>query len=231
MHRKVWEWCFICEALDSHGCLKAGQRGLGFAVGQEPLVSIFNACGAHIVATDLDTADAASKGWIETAQHADNKAALNQRGLCDAAEFERLTGFEFADMTAIPDRYAASFDFTWSACAFEHLGSLDAGIDFVLNSMRTLKPGGIAVHTTEFNVSSELSTVESGATVIYRRSDIERLISQLQGMGHRVEIDWDFGQLPLDYFVDIPPYSHNPHLKLRLADYTVTSLGLIITKS
>jgi SAM-dependent methyltransferase len=228
MHRKIWEWCFICEALKIYGFLTPGKTGLGFAVGQEPLVSVFTAYGATVLATDLDTQAAAGKGWVETAQHADNKAQLNQRGLCSRAEFERLASFEFSDMTDIPDSYADRFDFTWSACAFEHLGSLDAGMDFVLNSMKTLRPGGLAVHTTEFNVSSEEATVDFGETVIYRRKDIEKLISLLKREGYGIEMDWSYGKMPLDYFVDIPPYSHNPHLKLRLCGYTVTSVGLII---
>lgn len=169
MHRKVWDWCFICEALNDSGCLEPGRVGLGFAVGQEPLVSVFNSFGVEVVATDLDTLAAADKGWVQTNQHADNKTVLNLRGLCSADVFDRLTTFEFADMTQIPSRDSGCFDFTWSACAFEHLGSLDAGIDFVFGSLETVKPGGVAVHTTEFNISLEESTLEFGETVIYRR--------------------------------------------------------------
>lgn len=230
MHRKVWEWCFICEALRDAGCLESGKLGLGFAVGQEPLVSVFNSFGVEVLATDLDTQAASDKGWVQTNQHAENKSSLNRRGLCQAESFDRLTTFEFADMTRIPPGYAGRFDFAWSACAFEHLGSLDAGIDFVFASLDTVKPGGVAVHTTEFNISSEHETVEFGETVIYRRKDIEKLVAALHASGYGVEVDWRYGDRPLDYFVDIAPYSHNPHLKLRLADYTVTSIGLVVSK-
>jgi hypothetical protein len=160
MHRKVWEWCFISEALRALGHLKPGGKGLGFAVGQEPLVSIFNSYGVAITATDLDTASAAQQGWVETNQHAIGKNILNQKGFCSESEFERLTEFEFVDMRKIPGKYSQKFDFTWSACALEHLGSLAAGMEFILESMKTIKPGGVAIHTTEFNVSSEDSTIE-----------------------------------------------------------------------
>ena len=35
----------------------------------------------------------------------------------------------------------------------------------------------------------------------------------------------------LDKYVDIPPYTQDKHLKLKLGEYTTTSIGLIIKKS
>jgi hypothetical protein len=141
-----------------------------------------------------------------------------------------LTEFEFVDMRKIPGKYSQKFDFTWSACALEHLGSLDAGMDFILESMKTIKPGGVAIHTTEFNVSSEDSTIEIGDTVLYRKKDLEKLIQKARMEGFEIDMDWNYGGQPLDYYVDIPPYQHNPHLKLLLSGYTATSVGLIISK-
>lgn len=79
MHRKVWEWCFIAQALSSAGVLKDGKKGFGFAVGEEPLVSAFTMRGATIIATDLDPQSGSSQGWIETSQHATNIEKLNKR--------------------------------------------------------------------------------------------------------------------------------------------------------
>ncbi len=45
LHRKMWEWLFIAEALAERGMLAEGRRGLGFGVGQEPLVAAFAATG------------------------------------------------------------------------------------------------------------------------------------------------------------------------------------------
>ena len=78
------------------------------------------------------------------------------------------------DMNSIPDDIEG-YDFTWSACAFEHLGSIDKGLEFVKNSLKCLKPGGIAVHTTEFNASSDQNTLTSGPTVLFRKKDLELL--------------------------------------------------------
>src|SRR5580692_7951047 len=63
LHRKMWEWLFIAEALRERGMLAAGRRGLGFGVGLEPLVALFAAEGCTVVATDLAPSAAAEAGW------------------------------------------------------------------------------------------------------------------------------------------------------------------------
>ena len=57
--------------------------------------------------------------------------------------------FRAVDMNDIPPDLRG-FDFTWSSCALEHLGTLRAGADFVVEQMTCLRPGGVAVHTTEY---------------------------------------------------------------------------------
>ena len=62
LHRKLWEWIFIIEALSERGMLTAGRRGLGFGVGQDPLAAIFASHGVSVVATDVDEQIADSGG-------------------------------------------------------------------------------------------------------------------------------------------------------------------------
>jgi hypothetical protein len=129
-----------------------------------------------------------------------------------------------------PDKY----DFLWSACAFEHLGSLDAGLDFVANAMRFLRHGGIAVHTTEFNLSSNDKTVTSGDNVVYRRRDIEELGLRLRKMRCALEpVDFDGGYHLFDLDYDVAPFmGHDkPHIKLELGGFVSTSILLIIRKA
>lgn len=230
MHRKVWEWAFICQALQERRFLRPGKRGLGFAVGTEPLSAFFASSGASVLATDLATKEATQAGWVSTTQHASSRPALNSRSLCGQAEFDRLVDFEFCDMNGIPEKYSGEFDFVWSSCALEHLGSIQKGVEFIFNSMNCLRVGGVAVHTTEFNLSSNSDTVEQGGTVIFRRQDIEFIGDALYELGHELGMNWERGQTELDRFVDVPPYTHNPHLKLQLGAYTTTSVGLIVRK-
>ena len=230
MHRKVWEFCFICEALAERGLLTSGIKGLGFAVGEEPLGSLFASRGVDIVATDL-AAEAAQKiGWVDTGEHASGLAILNKRNLCDPKVFSEHVEFQCCDMNNIPATFAGKFDFVWSACAFEHLGSIRHGQEFVYNAIKCLKPGGIAVHTTEYNISSKTDTLDNEGTVIYRQCDIQEIIDTLRRQGHGVEMDWDEGNGSADQFIDIAPYAHNPHLKLQIGKYVTTSIGLIISK-
>ena len=46
-HRKQWEFCFMARALDHYGMLAHGRKGIGFAVGQEPLSTYFVKRGAE----------------------------------------------------------------------------------------------------------------------------------------------------------------------------------------
>ncbi len=129
------------------------------------------------------------------------------------------------------DKNINGFDFCWSACAFEHLGSIARGLDFVANSIDCLRPGGIAIHTTEFNLSSNDRTLESTNLSFFRKQDIELLIQRLNRAGHAVApVNFYPGETEVDTHVDLPPYSL-PHLKLATLNYVITSIGIIIQKN
>ena len=229
LHRKMWEWLFIAEALRERGMLAPGRRGLGFGVGQEPLVALFAAEGPDVVATDQSHADAMASGWTESeVEWAGGLENLNVSGLCPDGEFDRRVSYRDVDMHVIPADLRG-FDFTWSSCAMEHLGTLAAGADFVLAQMDCLVPGGVAVHTTEFLVSSDDDTVEAGGTVLYRRSDIQALAERLRGAGHSIDVDFTQGTTPEDLHVDVAPYT-DVHLRTTLSGYVTTSIALVITK-
>lgn len=228
-HRKQWEFCFILQALARYGMLAPGRRGLGFGVGTEPLVSVFAANGARVTATDMAPDDASRIGWVETNQYAASKQALNQRGICPPALFDANVEFQVMDMNAIPAD-AGQFDFTWSACAFEHLGSIELGVAFILENVRLLKPGGVMVHTTELNCVSDTDTLDHAGTVLYRKRDFERMADALRRAGCKVELNFNLGDGPVDQHIDVPPYTDDNHLKLQIAEWVTTSYGLIAQK-
>lgn len=90
---------------------------------------------------------------------------------------------------------------------------------------------GLAVHTTELNLTSNAVTIDDAETVLFRRQDIEQIAVDLVSRGHFVaQIKYDFGTTPLDQHVDVPPYSTNDHLKLAMGGYVTTSFGLIIRR-
>ncbi len=229
LHRKLWEYVFIAANLEAAGVLGAGSRGLGFGVGQEPLPAAFAACGAAIVATDQ--APETAEGWRDSGQHASSRDVLNKAGICPAQTFEDLVSFEVCDMRTIPSHYR-DFDFCWSSCSLEHLGSIENGLKFIRDSIDTLKLGGVAVHTTEYNVSSNEETLDNNpGLVLYRRRDLDGLAEELRAKGHHVA-DLCYNVLcdPLDINVDIPPFSDDFHLRLLLSGYVSTSVGIVIQK-
>lgn len=233
LHRKQWEFVYICHALYERGMLRDGRRGLGFGVGKEPLPSLFASYGVNILASDLDLTRAHKLGWVTSDQHSNELSDLNQLGLCNEENFSKLVQFMNIDMNHIP-KEVSGFDFCWSSCAFEHLGSIAKGLEFVRNSIDTLKPGGVAIHTTEFNLTSNEDTLDNNDSfVIFRRRDIEELVISLEKEGHTVEVvDYCSGSDALEQYIDMPPYVDEPHLRLQLAGlYASTSIGLIIHKS
>lgn len=239
MHRKNWEHAYICQALHERGMLEPGRRGLGFAVGAEKLPSFFAALGCRITATDLAADDDRNVGWAKTGQWTGNRDALNVHGLCPEDDFRDRVEFRAVDMNDIPDDLRG-YDFTWSTCSFEHCGTLDMGLEFLERQLDCLRPGGVAVHTTEFNLSSNDQTIAAGPAVIYRLRDIEDVVRRLTDQGHRVEpLDVDPGDREVDRFIDPPPYvgsSGGPygrikHLRLDLEGFASTSIGLIIRKA
>jgi len=227
-HRKQWEWCYILEALRQQGMLRAGHHGLGFGVGSEPIVAAIAALDARVTATDLPSDADAARHWASSGQHATHLGTLNAGLLCPPEAFARLVGFRPVDMNDVPSDLTG-FDFCWSSCALEHLGSIEAGLRFVHRSLDCLRAGGVAVHTTEYNVSSGASTVEAGPTVAFRRADLRRLARELRRHGHHIRLTFRLGTSPDDRFVDHEPWS-DAHLKLQLGPHVITSFGLLIRK-
>ena len=230
-HRKQWEFAYVMQALWERGCIAEGKRGLVFAVGTEPGPSIFAKYGCHILATDIFPEVGIEKGWTVADQLCFGVDSLNKRGLCDDATLRRQVQYRAVDMNDIPDD-VRDFDFNWSSCSFEHLGSIEKGLAFLKEQFKTLKPGGWAVHTTEYNVSCDERTLDNADTVIFRRTDLEGLAADLRKEGHYIEpFDFSMGALPEDYAVDYLPHKQEPHLKLQLDEFVVTSVGLIMRKA
>lgn len=237
--RKLWEFCYVAQALWEHGMLAPGRSGVGFGCGREPLPSLFAKYGCEILATDLPHAAPLARKWLGTEQRAADPAAMHYPQICPDPEKLARIRFREIDMNALPADLAGTFDFCWSCCALEHLGSLARGADFVENSLRVLRPGGLAVHTTEFNLSDG-ETIETGGTVLYQRRHIAALAERLAARGHGVaELDFAAGDGMLDGFVDLPPFERDAlpadpyplHLKVSVSGFRCTSFGLIVRRA
>ena len=225
--RKQWEYVYVLESLRQQGLLTAGRKGLGFAVGTEPISAVLATYDIQVLATDLPSNDARADDWKKTGQHADILQQLDARGICDPTNFARHVQFRPVNMTEIPANLYKQFDFVWSCCAFEHLGSLEAGLQFVTDSLQCLKPGGTAIHTTEYCVNSNDRTTTHSSTVLYRRQDLERLRDRLQLLGYKMDLNFHVGNDRWDHLVSLPPY-HGSALKMYMSPFITTSIGLLI---
>jgi SAM-dependent methyltransferase len=228
-HRKQWEFVYIAHSLFERGYLAPGKSGIGFGVGKEPLVDLFVSFGCKVTATDLSPEEAAGTGWIESNQHSSNKDAL-YKGISSTHDFENLVDFRDVNMNNIPSDLP-KYDFCYSSCSIEHVGSLSKSLDFLMNSVELLKPGGISIHTTELNLTSNDETIDHGETVIWRRKDFARLSEKLLLAGHSIEpFDFFAGSGKINEYIDLAPYKSSPHLRLKLGKFASTSFGVIVRK-
>ncbi len=231
LHRKQWEYVYVLEVLSQKNKLARDFKGLGFGVGIEPLPAVFAKYGCEILATDQSIDNAKEQGWTATNEHSSQIDMLKHNGIITFGEFSKKATFESADMLAIPADYHGKFDFVWSCCSLEHIGSIENSVDFILNSILCLKEGGVAVHTTEFNLSSDERTLETGPTVYFRKKDILKLVKRAGELGYTISaLNFNPGNEKFDQYIDLPPYKKVPHFKL-LHMYVTTSIGLIIEKS
>jgi len=228
-NRKLWEWVYIYYMLARYQKLNSFSSGLGFGVGSERLASAFTAAGAKILATDAPVSAVIGQGWETKNQHATSLQQLHYSELVDYSIFSKNCKFDALDMNdyaSIPTGY----DFHWSSCVIEHLGGISQGLDFLIHSSKKLNAGGIAVHTTEFNLSSGIETADNSGTCIFRKLDFNNLAQEANQHGLQLEpMIYDPGSHFLDYFVDSPPYS-DVHLRLILERYVSTSIGIVIRK-
>ena len=242
-HRKIWEFAYVLQALHAHGVLRPGARGLGFGCGEEPIPSLLASYGIDVTVTDLSPEKSQDLGWKDTAQHTRSLEAAFKPHLASREAFDRHVSLKYVDMNAIPETLR-DYDFCWSICAFEHLGSIEKGMAFMENAMNTLRPGGVSVHTTEFNFMNDEETVDNWITVLFQRKHFIELATRLGAAGHAVmPLDFDVGADPMDKFIDMPPFVNElenssiaswakgaHHIKLVVDGFPATCFGMVVIK-
>jgi len=237
LNRKLWEYVYIARALEAH--LDFAQRPslLGFGVGKERLPAALAAAGCNITATDFATAsEQVNPQWsardladLLTPSDTDWDPALRHIPLCDPAVFDQAVSFRVIDMNNIPSNLR-NFDGLWSCGSLEHIGGLAAGADFIKASLSCLKPGGIAVHTTEYNLSSDTYTWEDPHLCFYRKRDILALVAELRAAGHAIELTLEREDTLENTDVDRPPFHYDFTMNAQHGLFVITSIGLIIRK-
>lgn len=222
LDRKIWEYCFIVNAIETYAATGPGTRGLVFGCGMEFITSVLAAGGSDILATDYVEQ---SHNW-----QAQGLEDLYSPSHIDRASFDARVRFQHLDMNEI-DPFLTGFDFLWSTGSLEHIGGYDKGLAFVENAMHCLKPGGIAVHTTELTLTSDDVGYDSPTLSFYCRRDIEQLAGRLINAGHLIILNFERGRTVADMHVDTPPYHYGRTLCAHFSGHIISSIGLIIQKN
>lgn len=245
-HRKLWEYGFVLQTLFEHDMF--GKQGLGLACGTEVVPSYLIAQGCTITAGDkpFTQDDHAQEGWASSQQYTQSKESLYHEKLVGRSIFNDNFTLAYVDMNHLPHDLYEDFDFCWSICAIEHLGSIRHGLEFLKNSLRLLRKGGISVHTTEFNLFSDKTTIDNWGSVLFTKKDLSCLSDEIiQAGGLLYSFDFDMGDGLFDRYIDMPPYPHQsvmgigsplpalescPHIKLLVDGFPATCVGVIIQK-
>lgn len=230
--RKWWEFIEIANIIYRVKGLE-GMRGIGFGVGEEPMTSALASLGAQILATDIGANHESSKDW-DNGQLAKNIESLYKHEIIDRETFDKNVTFEELDMNNILTREDLfnQFDFSFSCGSIEHIGGIEQTIQFLVNQMNVLKPGGIAVHTTEYNLDSEEETLNAHNICLLRKRDLIELERKITEKGYElIPVDYSLGNEEADLFIDKPPHQFHQHLKLQSSGFTHTSILLVIRKN
>ncbi|NKC31761.1 methyltransferase domain-containing protein [Falsiroseomonas selenitidurans] len=224
--RRSWEQVWIVSMLATAGLIGPGRTAIGFGVGRERIPSLLASRGVRVLASDTPNQDGDAQ-LPPGAQH----MALFHPEILHLEDFEAMVGYRPIDMNHLPDELEGQFDFCWSASAVDRLGSLAKATEFLENSLRVLKPGGLSVHTFGLNIRSDVATVDHPLLALLRRRDIEQLASTLQVQGHEIlPVNFHPGLEPLDAEVMVKP-DGPPRPKQRHGALILTSFGLAIRKA
>lgn len=223
--RRSWEQAWIVSLLATHGMIAAGKRAIGFGVGRERIPSLLASRGVQVLGSDLPHVSED----LQLSPGA-QRMALFHPEILHLEDFEAMVGYRDIDMNHLPVDLDGQFDFCWSASAVDRLGSLAAASAFLEESLRVLKPGGIAAHTFTLNITSDAATVDHPTLAVLRRRDLEALAAQIQAQGHEMlPVNLHPGLDPQDAEVATKP-DGPPRPKQRHGVLVVTSFGLALRK-
>ncbi|WP_237213955.1 hypothetical protein [Falsiroseomonas oryziterrae] len=219
--RAQWEQVWAASVLATEGLIRAGRRVLLIESGSERLGALLASRDVLVTATG----SAASPRAAEL-----RRTQLFYPEVIRIEDFDRFVAFAQAtpaDISGLPGGFDACVSFGLPT----RLGSTAAALDAFEASLAPLRPGGIALHSFAFNLTSDTRSWELPNLVILRRSDIEALATRLHAAGHRL--------LPLNLHPGVHPEDEQVTtevgavhaLRQRHGFLVATSFGLAIRKA
>jgi SAM-dependent methyltransferase len=219
LHRKEWEFAHAVYGLRRLRCLSPDATALGLGAGGEPIIFFLAGRLRRVVATDL-YAGPFSEQEADPRMLGDPEAFAPVSYHRDRLEVRRM------DATAI-DYPPESFDLVFSFSSFEHFGSRRAQRACLAAIHRVLRPGGVAVLTTEV-----ILNVWGRHGDYFRRAEL--LDDLIPGAGFRLAGD-DFrfatSRATFEGLVRLPrEVDRRPHLVLRRWRTYFTSAAFFMEK-
>jgi SAM-dependent methyltransferase len=218
-HRKEWEFAQGVYGLRKLRCLSAAAEALGLGAGTEPIIFFLAGRLRRVVATDLYAGD--------FSQHeADARMLRDPEAFAPFAYHRERLEVRRMDATAI-DYPPESFDLVFSFSAFEHFGPRRAQRACLAAMHRVLRPGGVAVLTTEVILNAW-----------GRHGDYFRLAELLEdlfpGAGFRLaggDFRFATSRATLEGLIRLPhEIDRRPHLVLRRWRTYFTSAAFFLEK-
>jgi SAM-dependent methyltransferase len=216
-HRKIWEFNQALYGLRTLRRLAPEATALGIGCGHEELMYFLANRIGKVVATDLyEGGYLGGEGEADVLQHPAKYAPFRFRE----------DHLEVRQMNALALQFeAGSFDFVFCLSSLEHFGSNGDKLTALREMHRVLKPGGVAVLTTEI----VLNRLGRGSQY-FQRDTLTRLIGAA-GFALDGAVDFCVEQeysarplaLPMDAFAV-------PHVVLRNFHTIYTSIALFLMK-
>lgn len=223
LHRSIWEAVWIASVLATHGCVVPGKRALGLGVARERVAALLASRAVRVHAIRL--AETAEPHLSQ--QHA--ALQLFYPEILPIDDFDMLVSMEDGDALDPVRGIAADYDGVWSMGVLRRLDSVAVAGDFIRRSLDALRPGGVAAHTLDLNLSSEADGAVAGH-LSFHRAELDALVLRLVRDGYEVlPVNLYPGHDAADAIVDAPPFGL-PHLKVLAGLATVGSFGLAIRR-
>jgi SAM-dependent methyltransferase len=140
-HRKVWEYVHCAAGLKRLGVLKPMTIALGVAAGHEPIIYWLANRVARVYATDLYRGVFSQQEADPAVLHDPDRFAPYPYPR-ERVHFFPMDGCNFA-------LHDESVDVIFSLCSIEHFGSRANSLQSLREMYRVLRPGGVAVISTE----------------------------------------------------------------------------------
>jgi SAM-dependent methyltransferase len=218
-HRKEWEFAQAVYGLRKLRCLSPDAAALGLASGTEPIVYFLAGRLRAVVATDLYAGDFSE-------HEADPRMLRDPEAFAPFSYHRDRLTVRRMDATRI-DYDAESFDLVFCLSSFEHFGPRRVQRQSLAEIHRVLRPGGVAVLTTEVILNAW------GRHGDYFHRD-ELLDDLIPGAGLRLaggDFHFATSRATFEGLVRLPhEVDRRPHLILRRWRTYFTSCALFLEK-